>query len=755
MRAFDASARLHSMEHGLPGRLSPSVSARRAMSPTEDLSTAYQNTRQFPANMAFDPRRSMTNRGLPSTTHFNPSGSPRSFHTSPRIQQTGTPTSSVGRAAYSMSPPPPHASFSELDSMTAKTEMAGTRTPPPRNITNETIEDAYVQFILYANPGISRDVDTTELRRAFRAPPKSDGRSFDVFTIWELVRLLDSKELKSWSELVTRLGVEPPSVEKGQSVQKIQQYGVRLRRFLHAMHIDSFFEYCLDKPHDYYLHRPSLPGQTIRDGVSAQEDLALRALCPEYRPKRGRRKAGDHEEGDDLQKPTAKKPHHETSATPTYGRQGSESSHFPENAMPWGGFAEGDEERSLWALSSNSPVTFHAHDQDLTSVPYMDDGRNQSNRRRGLSSSPYPTSAIVPRQANTVSYQEPRSAITLSTSDKSRSRRRRAPAVSSAWLGSSGTAKHRGRPPNDQTSEDGAFGTFPAKANVNTADANTTKHLDTVESQSDADVSHNAQHIPGRRLQLLVPQNSGRPIRLATPPTVLVNGDSRPFISPDRRFVSRRTSADFFRNPEESEDQQEQSRERENFDFTLEDVCYAFASELMRAKLIGRPLTPLSMEEAKIMAVKVVESICKRDLDVTSSIIYAVRCAFLLGVEKQMGLGSSGNQYITIRAVLQHSSVAGGKWGNSGQEVSGSYNYTISLDRSVSDTMSSNVQISSITVPTSVAEENVSDELDELRKYLTSAAVGRSSSSEKATTSSDSKLQRLRRMMLEVVMATE
>lgn len=100
---------------------------------------------------------------------------------------------------------------------------------PARDVTDETIDDAYVSFIMYCNPNVPATADSSELRRTFRAPPRSDGKSFSIFVLWELIRKLDRKELKTWIQLAIELGVEPPSLEKKQSTQKVQQYAVRLK----------------------------------------------------------------------------------------------------------------------------------------------------------------------------------------------------------------------------------------------------------------------------------------------------------------------------------------------------------------------------------------------------------------------------------------------------------------------------------------------------------------------------------------------
>lgn len=101
------------------------------------------------------------------------------------------------------------------------------RVLPPREVTDSSFEDAFVSFILYCNPLVGLDVSTTELRKGFRAPPRSDGKSFGTFNLFQLIKRLEEKELKTWTQLVIELGVEPPDLN--QSTQKVQQYAVRLK----------------------------------------------------------------------------------------------------------------------------------------------------------------------------------------------------------------------------------------------------------------------------------------------------------------------------------------------------------------------------------------------------------------------------------------------------------------------------------------------------------------------------------------------
>jgi hypothetical protein len=103
------------------------------------------------------------------------------------------------------------------------------RSLPSKDVTDGNFDDAYINFVMYCNPAVPPDTDTTELRKIFRGPPKSDGKTFSTFTLFELIRKLDQKEIRTWAQLAIDLGVEPPSLEKGQSAQKVQQYAVRLK----------------------------------------------------------------------------------------------------------------------------------------------------------------------------------------------------------------------------------------------------------------------------------------------------------------------------------------------------------------------------------------------------------------------------------------------------------------------------------------------------------------------------------------------
>ena len=103
------------------------------------------------------------------------------------------------------------------------------RSLPARAVADDTLDGAYCAFILYCNPVFPLSVDLSELKRGFRAPPRSDGKAFSTWNLFGLIRKFDQKEIKTWQQLALELGVEPPSLDKGQSTQKVQQYSVRLK----------------------------------------------------------------------------------------------------------------------------------------------------------------------------------------------------------------------------------------------------------------------------------------------------------------------------------------------------------------------------------------------------------------------------------------------------------------------------------------------------------------------------------------------
>ncbi|KAI0403051.1 ARS binding protein 2-domain-containing protein [Xylaria palmicola] len=401
---------------------------------------------------------------------------------------------------------------------------------PNRSVTSATIEDAYVSFILHCNPGVPLDVDTTALREAFRTPPKSEGKSFSTFTLFELIAKLHQKEIKTWAELALKLGVEPPDHEKGQSSQKIQQYAVRLKRWMHSMHVNAFFDYLLDNPHPYWMQIPADSNPVCeegRDGVAAEDDMALRALLPHIRPRRGRKRP----EEDGLSKSPSQRPRLDS---PAFNSDGHPPR--PEILNSWTAHPD-----------SRQAFVFPPVDPRSSVLPGPESAYPWQHDVSREPMSAYPHSAITPSTRGSFwpESAEPRSAVSPKSKPLT-GRRHGAKAVSSAWrsIGVSTSGKARGRPPMNRNVET-PLSAYPTDRIVSGppqpimfdhgphSGAPTPLHMPPPEPESVTRTSEptSAQSArpprPGR-LSLQVPERSSGPVRLATPPPpiVMVNGQN-------------------------------------------------------------------------------------------------------------------------------------------------------------------------------------------------------------------------------------
>ncbi|ETS05196.1 hypothetical protein M419DRAFT_71185 [Trichoderma reesei RUT C-30] len=372
---------------------------------------------------------------------------------------------------------------------------------PDRNVTPDTIEDAYVRFIFYCNPALPLDADTDSLREAFANPPRSGGKSFSPFLIFDLVQRFYRKEIKTWTELTTRLGVEPPDLSKDESAQKVAQYGVRLKKWMNSMHVKAFFEYLMDITNDYWTNVPDDPNPTsqpVRDGVAIEDDMALRALLPHIRPKRGRKRP----EADD------------SVGSPVAQRQRLS----PPSAV--------DAHRASWS----------AHPDARAQGMPMDSLRPGVAAAWGLGDSVqtplsrYPNSAITPSTRSSFwdDALEPRSAITPSKPRPS-THRRGPKNVSSAWKpgGGDSSSKPRGRPPINRTpAEPSPPNPPPMTSWAPTPDSNPSDPpiIPPPPSSSNLGVAGmGINPLDGTRparpsISLQVPERQGGTVRLATPP---------------------------------------------------------------------------------------------------------------------------------------------------------------------------------------------------------------------------------------------
>ncbi|CAG8476484.1 975_t:CDS:2 [Scutellospora calospora] len=159
---------------------------------------------------------------------------------------------------------------------------------PQKDVTQANIADRYVEFILYCNPSAPSDLDVSSLIRSFNAVPKSDGKTFDTWVLFQLVSKHHSGEIKTWTKLAQQLGVERTS---GSSPQKIQQYAVRLKKWMRSIHIDAFFDYILSKPNEYYEDPQKNPtGIEPTDGTDDDDSDLVLKLIKRASSKRQKRK---------------------------------------------------------------------------------------------------------------------------------------------------------------------------------------------------------------------------------------------------------------------------------------------------------------------------------------------------------------------------------------------------------------------------------------------------------------------------------
>ena len=310
-----------------------------------------------------------------------------------------------------------------------------------------------------------------------------------------------------------------------------------------------------------------------RDGVVPEEDLALRALLPHLRPKRGRRKGYD-DDNDSIDTPNKRL------------RAGTPSTVDGRNSPrpdPWGRVSQSPAP----SLVPNFPASHHAqilseasrtrqtpvqgyddHLNDLFASASRalggDNGVNniastttiiQNNNAaqlqqmgswshsNGRSHNEYPQSAID-QHAPSNAFGSPemndgsRSAYPSAARRTTKSKRRGGPAVSAAWTGQSenGTVsgpKIRGRPPQSRNVKNGPFEIWSVKESIEHDRGNgqpdypnktttSARPQATVAQmhQSNSSATAQGRRVPTKKLSLTVPQQTGGNVRLATPPVL-------------------------------------------------------------------------------------------------------------------------------------------------------------------------------------------------------------------------------------------
>lgn len=318
------------------------------------------------------------------------------------------------------------------------------------------------------------------------------------------------------------------------------------QKWLNSLHVKSFFEYLMSISNDYWTNIPNdvdPTSQVMRDGVALEDDMALRALIPHIRPKRGRKRPDDMEST-----PTAQRMRLSPSSATDAVAQST--------MVPWA--RPGDPH-----LSAHLGFPRSAHPSS---------GLGPNDGTEGPFSQ-WPNSAVTPTMRGSFwdDALEPQSAITP-TQGKLGRQRRGAKNVSSAWKpgGLDGSGKTRGRPPINRTPIEGPANPWNQPHTATRFNPNLSTPIEQTPNQSPA-VPVNpsplqwhgssapvaaptkvsappppirttsaptiapgpptprtaANNRPGRpSISLQVPERAGGPVRLATPPppVVMVNG---------------------------------------------------------------------------------------------------------------------------------------------------------------------------------------------------------------------------------------
>ena len=314
-----------------------------------------------------------------------------------------------------------------------------------------------------------------------------------------------------------------------------------------------------------------------------EDDLVLRALIPDLRPKRGRRK-DDDEDNDATPKKRQRK------ATPSSIEQAQRAGSLPPQMLA-------SMVRDISQSASQPPTSLpqnpndsypksafpaYNHDQHMAqlwasaqkafmgpqSTPPPQSQANPTHDWGGLPKAgspwPYPQSAIE-TYPPTNPFQVPdgsQSAHPSARRSTGTTQTRGANKVSASWTNgsppsASKTGRPRGRPPSYRVEQNGPYATFPSQHDSKDVPADGTTSSPLVAAGQN---SNNTTHPPyfssvqkPSKLSLQVPQHEGGNVRLATPPPkVTLNGGDAGKVnglsnsSTSQMHGERRTSADFF-----------------------------------------------------------------------------------------------------------------------------------------------------------------------------------------------------------------
>lgn len=342
-------------------------------------------------------------------------------------------------------------------------------------------------------------------------------------------------------------------------------------------------------PHEYYTKIPSksqsenLP---VRDGIPPEEDLALRCMLPNLRPKRGRRKEDDEENDSTPNKRQQRalsaaveeipQPSSETS-TQSIPRNSSHPSFQPALApppqplknnyyhqSPLPGYNHNTYMDEAWAAASRA---FIGPSPQLQVARTHSSNGYWAGPPTPTTSWPYPQSAVNPQAPpNPFSISDgsqsahPSTGRTFAVSNKEPERPTAASQAAQPPSPNGKPNRPRGRPPKNRAVHKGPWATFPSRQKSNDKEQpdGTASSPIFVADETAWPVPKTPSSAPAQRpskLSLQVPQNPGGNVRLATPPpkVTLKGGDAgreQHMPTPSQQAAQledgRRSSADFF-----------------------------------------------------------------------------------------------------------------------------------------------------------------------------------------------------------------
>lgn len=424
------------------------------------------------------------------------------------------------------------------------------------------------------------------------------------------------------------------------------------------MHVDAFFDYCLGHPHPYYNSRVSNDHEEdIADAVPKEEDLALRALFPEWKPKKGRKKAMDE------LRPSKKS----RLDTQNVGAHTGNSTYAPWSAMP-----DDFEQHDDWGTNSVFSTSGRAENVRHTDPSQACQRWDFSGPPQRSSPLRYPQSAVIPRFKNqdVLFEREPRSAITPNSTNRLYYNRSFDQPAIRSWI-----------PPREVGSDDSsnqqqldtsnggnptvtlcpgmtmAYEPSLGQANCDPLCAGSNNHEVTGNAGREPNgsfVHPTATVSRPVKLQLQVPRGSPKPpIRLATP-QLLINGEFRQ----PSTFIETQTLRDVagqrIHNAQDSHDLHSGASLRPNIQTPLQSsafpnsIAHMFSHDIQRGRVSDG--SALSEKNASAIAEAIIKQIISQCSPNCSSETLVVYCATYLGLGSQLGLGSrrEGPLYIKI-----------------------------------------------------------------------------------------------------------